>query len=907
MSKDFKKLKREWKRNGEVPTWYTTNSLQFFMNKYSYEGESVRSRDQAIADYLASEAPSVKPDWWHTDPFTNGKSWEQVFFDVVYTYGYGILSTPLKANGGLPERGMTVSCSGQKLNNNIASKYLNNAEISIFTKFAHGTSIDLSSWLSEGEVIDDGNVSEGVVPILELYRDTTTQVTQGVRRGVIGLYLDIEHGDTPKVLDMLHQDPEALNVGFLYGDSFIQKLKDGDADAIKLNNRVILTRMTRGKGYIAKKDTMNRNKARVFKDLGLEVHASNLCVAPETRILTRDGYKVISELEGESVEVWNGKEWSETNVVKTGINQKLIKVSTSSGQSLDCTEYHKFYVQEGFSDGKVVEKRAAQLRVGDKLMKWDLPVVYGGVELEHAYTNGFYSGDGYHSNGKSVIPLYHEKRKLLSKLTDVRYTYDDCNRDRLIVHMHGNLKDKFFVPVDGFSVESRLSWLAGILDSDGCVARNGSNESLQICSIHFEFLKEVQLMLQTLGVQSKVTKMVDSGYRDMPLNDGTGGCGSFFCQDAWRLLISSSALFKLSQLGLQTHRLSWVERLPQRNAEQFTTVLSVEDLGRFDDIYCFREPKRHMGVFNGILTGQCMEVNLPANDEYSFTCVILNANLALYDEFPEHLFHILHIMQDCNVSGYLKQIEAAKPHNRQLLQKAYKFTQDFRAVGTGTAGFHSLLMQKRIVYGSLESFYLNGQIFKRMQKDVMEANRWLAKVLGSPEKLAHLGLRNATTMMMPPTKSSTELARNTPSEGVGLETALVKIKESAGGEIFRINFEFLEFMKSKGMYTPEEVARIAKNKGSCQDCTWMTEQEKAVFRTAFECPMDKHLHLCAQRQHYIDQQQSINLYFSGSDTEEYIGEIHRQALEDDMINGLYYCYSVRGGKFVRYAECENCQ
>ena len=579
MSKDFKKLKREWKRNGEVPTWYTTNSLQFFMNKYSYGGESVRSRDQAIADYLAAEAPSVKPDWWHTDPFTNGKSWEQVFFDAIYTYGYLIPSTPLKANGGLPERGMTVSCSGQKLNNNIASKYLNNAELAVFTKFAHGTSIDLSSWLCEGQDIGEGNVSEGVIPILEMYRDTTSQVTQGVRRGVVALYIDIEHGDTPKVLDMLHQDPEALNVGFLIGDSFIKRLQDEDVEAKNLLGRVIFTRMTRGKGYIAKKDTMNRNKAKVFKDLGLEVYASNLC----------------------------------------------------------------------------------------------------------------------------------------------------C------------------------------------------------------------------------------------------------------------------------------------------------------------------------------------ETCLPANDEYSFTCVIINANLALYDEFPEHIFHILHIMQDCNVSGYLKQIEATKQHNRDVLKKAYNFTKDFRSVGSGVCGLHSLLMQKRIVYGSLESFYLNGQIFKRMQKDVMEANRWLAKVLGSPEKLAYLGLRNATTMMMPPTKSSTELARNTPSEGIGLETALVKVKESAGGEIFRINFEFLEFMKSKGMYTPEEVARIAKNKGSCQDCTWMTEQEKAVFRTAFECPMDKHLHLCAQRQHYIDQQQSINLYFSGSDTEEYIGEIHRQALEDDMINSLYYCYSVRGGKFVRYAECENCQ
>ena len=266
-------------------------------------------------------------------------------------------------------------------------------------------------------------------------------------------------------------------------------------------------------------------------------------------------------------------------------------------------------------------------------------------------------------------------------------------------------------------------------------------------------------------------------------------------------------------------------------------------------------------------------------------------------------------MQDANVTGYLKQIESQKPHSRNLLNKAYNFTKDFRAVGTGTAGLHSLFMKKRIVFGSFESMLLNEEIFKRMQKDTNEANVWLADVLGVPDgvKKAGLHLRNATTMFSPPTKSSAELARETPTEGNNLETALIKVKESAGGEIFRINYEFLKFMKDKGMYNKAEVARIAKNKGSVQDCDWMTTEEKAVFRIAFEIPMSAHIDLCSQRQRYFDQQQSINLYFSGSDTEEYIGEIHKQALLDEGINSLYYCYSSRGGRYTRVTECDVCQ
>ena len=70
--------------------------------------------------------------------------------------------------------------------------------------------------------------------------------------------------------------------------------------------------------------------------------------------------------------------------------------------------------------------------------------------------------------------------------------------------------------------------------------------------------------------------------------------------------------------------------------------------------------------------------------------------------------------------------------------------------------------------------------------------------------------------------------------------------------------------------------------------------------------MYAHLDLCSQRQVYFDQQQSINLYASSSDTEEDIGKWHKYALLDDMTNALYYCYSSRGASYERN-ECVVCQ
>lgn len=95
-----------------------------------------------------------------------------------------------------------------------------------------------------------------------------------------------------------------------------------------------------------------------------------------------------------------------------------------------------------------------------------------------------------------------------------------------------------------------------------------------------------------------------------------------------------------------------------------------------------------------------------------------------------------------------------------------KFTKDFRAVGTGVCGFHSLLMKKRIVFGSFDSMILNKEeIFKKMRNDLDECNAWLAEVLGEPDKLKGYGKRNATVMMMPPTKSSAG-AKESPAESI---------------------------------------------------------------------------------------------------------------------------------------------
>ncbi len=103
------------------------------------------------------------------------------------------------------------------------------------------------------------------------------------------------------------------------------------------------------------------------------IHSSNLCVAPETTILTAKGHEIISELEGQEITIWNGFEWSKTTVVKTGVDQKLLDVIVRSANTfsskqytLACTPYHKWYLEDG------TEVRTSELKAGDKLLSWSL-------------------------------------------------------------------------------------------------------------------------------------------------------------------------------------------------------------------------------------------------------------------------------------------------------------------------------------------------------------------------------------------------------------------------------------------------------------------------------------------------------------------------------------------------------
>lgn len=264
----FEKLSKERKRlqkKGHLPEWYTTQGWQMFKEKYAYKGEdAVLGRHLKIAKTLSRHMKGRELEW------------ENKFFKEMWD---GILSpsSPALANTGT-DRGMMVACSGQLIGDAVPSFYEGLKETALLSKEGFGTSANFSKIRPRGSKISKGGKANGAVPVIDDFFTAVAKISQGgSRRGSIGAYLDIEHGDWDEACDSLAHDHNGKNYGWIIKDSFIERLKNDDPDANRRWIKAVYTKLITGKGYIFKVDEANRHRPQMYKDWNLFIEASNLC------------------------------------------------------------------------------------------------------------------------------------------------------------------------------------------------------------------------------------------------------------------------------------------------------------------------------------------------------------------------------------------------------------------------------------------------------------------------------------------------------------------------------------------------------------------------------------------------------------------------------------------------------
>lgn len=348
-------------------------------------------------------------------------------------------------------------------------------------------------------------------------------------------------------------------------------------------------------------------EARAF--YGFQIAMENIhCVTGTTKILTDTGYFSIKDLENKHVNVWNGEEFSNVQIKYTG-EQEIYKISLSNGMELDCSPGHKWLIQRGdpkHPEGCMYEEtETIDLKVGDILEKYAVPLIEfkDKDEFLNPYMHGFFCGDGSYCNNNPIIYLYDKKRDLLPY-----FKYDSIqtseNPIKFYITKYIN-KAKFEVPIN-YSKEVRLSWFEGYVDADGCITTQDST-SIQVASINFKFLQDVQLMLTTLGIQTNIRLNHKSEKRLMPKNDGSGDYDYYMCNECYVLYITGKSVNKLIEIGFSPKRLKlmYCERLNDTmDVSAKIEIEKIKKISENESTYCFNEPKKHRGIFNGILTCQ---------------------------------------------------------------------------------------------------------------------------------------------------------------------------------------------------------------------------------------------------------------------------------------------------------------
>ena len=335
------------------------------------------------------------------------------------------------------------------------------------------------------------------------------------------------------------------------------------------------------------------------------------CVSGDTHILTENGYINIKENLEKQVKVWNGKQFSDTIIKYTG-DSELYHVKLDNGMELKCTPNHKWFIRTGNQKHPEACKKSKietkDLKIGDVIYPYNFEAINtlrDIDEFKNPYIHGFFCGDGTYCNKYPMIYLYNKKRDLL-KYFDNPKCQNSKNPIKFYITDKIN-KEKYFVPIN-YSIKTKLEWLAGVCDADGCVSNFPTKKynSIQLSNTNLEFLKNIQLLLSTVGCNCVIRR--NHKKRQTLLPDGKGTKKLYDCKEVYILYINPKSLTNIVKLGFNPKRLKVkIDDGLLSNSIRKSKLIKIKEILKLEgihDTYCFTEKFENAGVFNGILTGQ---------------------------------------------------------------------------------------------------------------------------------------------------------------------------------------------------------------------------------------------------------------------------------------------------------------
>tara|TARA_B100000795_G_scaffold121352_1_gene90345 strand:- start:547 stop:2319 length:1773 start_codon:yes stop_codon:yes gene_type:complete len=289
----------------------------------------------------------------------------------------------------------------------------------------------------------------------------------------------------------------------------------------------------------------------------------------------------------------------------------------------------------------------------------------------------------------------------------------------------------------------------------------------------------------------------------------------------------------------------------------------------------------------------CNEIHLPTNEDRTAVCCLSSLNLERYDEWKD-----TSLVKD--LIRYLDNVLQFFIDNAgDEISRARYSAQQERSLGLGAMGFHSYLQQHRIPFESELATSINDAIFKQIKEYAVEETELLAKERGECEDMKGTGRRNAHLLAIAPNANSSMIVSCSPSIEPHKANAYTH-RTRAGSHLIK-NRYLKEELENLNMETPEIWTSIITNGGSVQHLEFLSDEIKSVFKTAIEINQNVIVRLAGDRQKYLCQGQSLNVYFPAGASKKYLHEVHFRAWKEGC-KGLYYLRTETSNRAENVAE-----
>ena len=708
-------------------------------------------------------------------------------------------------------------------------------DCAIISKYAGGIGINVTNIRVDGAYIHSTQGVASGMRLLTVFNQIARYADQGGKRsGSIAIYLEPWHGDIFFFLDLkkntgaeterardlflalmvndifmkrveengiwsLMCPSECPNLLNKYGEEFTKIYEKYEANGNFLKQvpardvwfKIMESQIESGVPYIVFKDAVNYKSNQI--NIGV-INGSNLCVSGDTMILTSEGYQNIKSVENQKIEVWNGEEFSEVIVRKTGTNKRLIQIEFSNGSILKCTPYHKFYIT---IKNVTVQKQASELQVGDYLIDTKYPTIEKKIEEFNKFIDSY---NGY------------------------------------------------------ISIESG---------------------KLMIGPDKFNDLNKIKYILQTMGCDPDLCRIYAEKYM---------------------LVIDYNDVGNLLDLGLSTKKINLDFFSKSFNSNKRKIMITdISDVDGRHETYCFTEPKRGMGIFNGIIAGNCAEiVEVSSANEYS-VCNLASICLPKYVKTIngktifdyQELFHVVRVVT--------RNLDNIIDINFYPIDKTKISNLKHRPIGVGVQGLADVFALFKTAFDSDIARDLNKKIFETIYFGALTESMEIAKEKGpyemfngSPlsqgkfqfdlwgldrnklsgiwdwdflmQQIITYGVRNSLVTTCMPTASTSQIMGN--NETMEPYTENIYTRNTMAGDFYVINKHLMKDLMELGLWNSDMVDLIKYYKGSINNIPGIPENIKEIYRTVWEIPQKSIIDMAADRGPFIDQTQSMNLFIA---------------------------------------------